>query len=277
MSPTWDAAPPPPRRPIGPLGWLLVVVRGVPLGVVVFGGLVVLLVLRLVEKPLFGLARPITPHITRWVCRLSFLILGIGFHVQGRPMAGRGALVANHSSWLDIFALNAADTVYFVSKAEVAGWPGIGWLARATGTLFIRRNRQEAAQHRDQFQERLENSHRLVFFPEGTSTDGIRVLPFKPTLFEAFLTPALKPILRIQPVSVIYSDPKNGPSRHYGWWGDMAFGAHLLKVLGTPRQGKVTLVYHPPVAVAEYSNRKVLARDLGDAVSSEFSIFNSNL
>ncbi len=60
-------------------------------------------------------------------------------------MAVPGALVANHSSWLDIFVLNAAEPVYFVSKAEVAGWPGIGWLARATGTLFIRRDPREAA------------------------------------------------------------------------------------------------------------------------------------
>ncbi|WP_108484096.1 lysophospholipid acyltransferase family protein [Oceaniglobus ichthyenteri] len=270
MSVTWQGPPPPQSPRIGPGGWLRVAVRGPVLAMVVFGGLVLLLLLRLVERPLCGLNRPVTPHITRWVCRGSFVIMGMTWRVTGRPMARRGAVVANHSSWLDIFALNAADTVYFVSKAEVAKWPGIGWLARATGTLFIRRNRHEAALHRDMFQQRLKAGHHLVFFPEGTSTDGSQVLPFKSTLFEAFLTDDLKRILHIQPVSILYTDPVGNGPRYYGWWGDMEFGAHLLKILATAPQGGVELIYHPPVAVADFSNRREIAQYLGDQVRSSF-------
>jgi lyso-ornithine lipid O-acyltransferase len=97
-------------------------------------------------------------------------------------MQHKGALVANHASWLDIFTLNACDRIYFVSKSEVAGWPGIGWLARATGTVFINRQGREAQMQKLLFEARLRAGHRLLFFPEGTSTDGQRVLDFKSTL-----------------------------------------------------------------------------------------------
>lgn len=262
MSATWNAAPPPPPFRISPLGWCLVAVRGLLLGTLVFGGLALLLTLRLIERPLCGLHRPVTPHITRAVCRGAFGLLGIGYRPEGRPMQGRGAMVANHASWLDIFALNAGGTVYFVAKSEVAGWPGIGWLARATGTLFIRRSRTEAANHRDLFHDRMVAGHRLVFFPEGTSTDGLRVLDFKSTLFDAFFKDDMKDAMQLQAVTILYTDPTGGPKGHYGWWGDMVFGRHLLKTLATPRQGSVRIIYHPPLRVAEFDNRKALAQAL---------------
>jgi hypothetical protein len=134
LTPTWHSEAPPPEARIGAAGWLRAVVRGVPLGLTVFGGLALLLLVRLVEAPLHGLHRPWTPWITQGVCRAAFSIMGIAHRVQGAQMRERGAVVANHASWLDIFALNAVKRVYFVSKAEVARWPGIGWLARATGT-----------------------------------------------------------------------------------------------------------------------------------------------
>ncbi len=257
---TWQDGSAPPEGRVGPAGWLLAVARGVPLVILVFGGLVLLVLLRLVERPLYGVARPWTPWITQGVCRAAFVILGMGYRTQGRQMNTAGCVVANHSSWLDIFALNARKRVYFVSKAEVAGWPGIGWLARATGTVFIRRDAREARAQTEVFRERLRAGHRLLFFPEGTSTDGQRVLPFKTTLFAAFFDPALKDSLMVQPVSVIYTAPPGEDARFYGWWGAMGFGPHLLKVLACRRPGAVTLVYHPPVAVADFPDRKALAR-----------------
>ncbi|MGI1661707.1 lysophospholipid acyltransferase family protein [Palleronia sp. KMU-117] len=267
---TWSEDPAPPTRPIGPGDWLRVGGRGLVLGAVTFGGLAVLLLLRLIERPLFGVARPWTPWITQGVCRLAFLILRMGYRVEGRQMNTAGCVVANHASWLDIFALNARKRVYFVSKAEVAGWPGIGWLARATGTVFINRTAREARTQTEIFRERLKAGHRLLFFPEGTSTDGRRVLPFKTTLFAAFFDPALNGSLKVQPVSVIYAAPEGEDARFYGWWGDMGFGPHLLKVLACRRQGAVTLVYHPPVAVADFADRKALARHCEATVRAGF-------
>ncbi|WP_458790476.1 lyso-ornithine lipid O-acyltransferase [Yoonia sp. MH D7] len=268
MTPAWNEGETPAQYAIGPMGVLRAILRGVPLVMLVFGSLILLLALRLIERPLFGLGRPFTPYITQFVCRAAFVLLGMGFSRSGAPMEGAGAVVANHSSWLDIFALNASKRIYFVSKSEVAKWPGIGWLARATGTVFIQRDRTQAAAQIAVFKARLAAGHKLLFFPEGTSTDGQQVLPFKPTLFAAFFDPALADRMRVQPVTLNYTAPEGADPRFYGWWGDMAFGPHLLATLAAPRQGSVNVIYHAPVALADFADRKALAKAMEDNVRS---------
>ncbi|WP_323004918.1 lysophospholipid acyltransferase family protein [Pseudorhodobacter sp.] len=244
---------------IGPIGWVLVAIRIIPFAMVTYGGLVVLLLTRAVEAPLCGAARPVTPFITQGVCKAAVWIMGLRVQRRGVPMQERGAVVANHASWLDIFTLNACDRVYFVSKAEVAQWPGIGWLARATGTVFIARDPAEAKAQQALFEQRLRAGHRLLFFPEGTSTDSLRVLPFKSTLFAAFFTHGMKQVMHIQPVSVRYIAPKGADARLYGWWAAMDFVPHLLQILAQPRQGNVEITFHAPVDVDGFNGRKDLA------------------
>lgn len=260
MSAAWDSADHPTPVSVGPLGWVLMLLRGVVLATVVLVGLVILLAIRLIERPLYGQGRPVTPHITQIVCIIAFWIMGLRRAVVGTPMRHRGAVVANHTSWLDIFSLNAAQRIYFVSKSEVASWPGIGWLAKATGTLFIERNPKHARKQTEVFQQRLLDNHRLLFFPEGTSTDGLQVLPFKTTLFQSFFAPELRDVIWVQPVTVLYTAPDGTDPRFYGWWGDMSFGGHLLRTLASLRQGQVTTIYHNPLAVADFENRKALAQ-----------------
>ena len=262
----WDDSLRPDLPPITAMGYLRVVLRAVPIGLVVFGGLAVLLLLRLIERPVFGARRRVTPWITQGVCRTVLWIMGFRVAVQGTPLRDRGAMVANHTSWLDIFVLNAQTNLYFVSKAEVAGWPGIGWLARATGTVFINRDRREAAQQTALFQQRLMQGHRLLFFPEGTSTDGLRVLPFKTTLFAAFLTDELRHALHLQAVSAVYHAPPGQEPRFYGWWGDMEFAPSLVQVMAQAPQGRVNLIYHDPLRVDDHPNRKTLAAHLEEQV-----------
>ncbi len=260
MSPTWYSADQPALPPITLIGWGRVGWRATALLGLILAGLALTLILRVVEGPRFGLRRPLTPWITQAVCKAALRIIGITYAVQGQPLAGPGAVVSNHASWLDIFALNAGQRVYFVAKSEVAGWPGIGALARVTGAVFIQRDRTQAKAQIATFRARLAAGQRLLFFPEGTSTDGLRVLPFKPTLFAAFLDTGLRPDLCIQPVSVRYSAPSGADPRFYGWWGDMAFGPHLLAVLAARRQGRVTVVYHDALQVSAFSDRKALAQ-----------------
>jgi 1-acyl-sn-glycerol-3-phosphate acyltransferase len=248
-----------------------VLLKGLPLFIVLFGGLAIHLILRLVERPVFGEARPFTPRVTVFVCRSALRLLRIRLQVTGQPIEGPGAVVSNHSSWLDIFVLNASKRIYFVSKAEVAGWPGIGWLARATGTVFIERNRSQAAAQAAVFCRRLALGHRLLFFPEGTSSDGRRVLPFKTTLFAAFFDRDLRDRLAVQPVSVTYHAPGGEDPRFYGWWGDMGFAAHLLRVLATSGSGRVSLVYHSPLPVVDYGDRKSLAAACEASVRAGFN------
>ena len=242
--------------------------RGGLVGSVTYGGLVLLLLVRIVERPLFRVHRPITPWITRGVCRFAFWGMRMPLRISGKPMQHHGAIVANHASWLDIFALNAMQNIYFVAKSEVAGWAGIGWLARATGTEFIARKSSHAAVQRRVFEERLNAGHRLVFFPEGTSSDGLRVLPFKSTLFAAFFEPELRPSLWVQPVSLVYHAPEDQESRFYGWWGDMDFAPHLLRVLGQAPQGRVEVIFHDPLKVDEFSDRKLLAQACENKIRS---------
>ncbi|XDB00051.1 lysophospholipid acyltransferase family protein [Sulfitobacter sp. LCG007] len=271
MSPTWQGPPPPDAGPMGPAGIIRLTARGLPIALLVSVGLALLLVLRLFERPLCGQRRPVTPHVTVFVCRNVLRILGLRIDYIGRPMRGRGALVANHSSWLDIFTLNAGGPLCFVSKSEVARWPLIGWLARATGTLFIERDPRRAVEQTRTMRERLLQGDKLMVFPEGTSTDGTLVLPFKTTLFEAFLAPQLREVIAVQPVSVTYRPPPGADPRFYGWYGGMTFGGHLAAVLSAPRHGSVEITYHAPVAVREASDRKRLARACEDAVRAGFA------
>lgn len=266
MTTTWDSDEPPHDVSVGVLGWVRVVGRGALIIATIAAGLTVLLPLRVIERRRHGLRRPWTPHITRIVCRMSLVWMGLRFERRGAPMRGQGAVVANHSSWLDIFALNASDQVFFVSKSEVAGWPGIGFLARATGTVFIDRDRRAARAQTQMFEDRLIAGHRLLFFPEGTSTDGLRVLPFKSTLFQAFFADDLRDRLSVQPVSVTYHAPKGADARTYGWWGDMAFGPHLIATLALARQGQIVVTYHAPIRVADMGDRKTLAAACETAV-----------
>lgn len=274
MSPWGADIPPPERRPLGPLGWVRLLGRGLLVGTTVYGGLVVLLILRMIERPIFGLHRPVTPWITVWVCRATLFWLGLRVTRHGTPMDRAGAFVANHVSWLDIFVLNAQAPLYFVAKAEVAGWPGIGWLARATGTAFIARKASEAAAQKALFEARLRAGHHLTFFPEGTSTDGRRVLPFKSTLFAAFFEEGLRDRLAVQPVALVYHAPEGADPRFYGWWGEMSFGASLLDVLAARRQGRVDLVFHEALPVASSGGRKVLANQSESRIRDSLTSFH---
>ena len=266
MTFTWSPEAEPPRFKITLAGWCRLALRGSALLVILLAGVLATVLLRLLESAFFGARRPWTQHITQGVCRAAFVVLGMRHEVIGTRMAERGAVVANHGSWLDIFSLNAAKRIYFVSKAEVSSWPGIGFLARLTGTVFITRDPRQARDQQAIFEERLLLGHKLLFFPEGTSTDGMRVLPFKSTLFQAFLTPDLRDVLHVQPATVIYHAPEGEDPRFYGWGGDMDFGSHLLKVLAVRRNGGVRVVFHPPAKVSDFSSRKELARHAEAAV-----------
>ena len=205
MSTTWYAPEPPaPPPPLDGAAKWRIARRAGPLALFLLLCLALLLLVRLVERLLCGLRRPVTPIFQRQVCRAFFRLSGIRLKVTGTPMRDRGAMVSNHVSWLDIFTLSAPRPVFFVSKSEVRSWPGIGFLARAAGTVFITRKRGDAKAQQDVFLNRLRAGQRLMFFPEGTSTDGKRVLPFKTTLFAAFFAPELRDFCHVQPVTLLY-------------------------------------------------------------------------
>jgi len=214
----------------------------------------------------------LAPRVLQLWARGVLALLGLRLRRRGAPMAHPGAIVANHSSWLDIVVLQSAAPVVFVAKSEVAGWPVIGRIVRAIGTVLIERRPTEAARQSAALHARLARGDQLAFFPEGTSTDGSRVLPFKSALFGVFFAPDLKDALRIQPVTIAYRAPPELPPAFYGWWGDMAFGAHLATVLALSRGGVVDVTFHPPLRAADYPDRKALADAAGTAVRSAWTV-----
>ncbi|MEO1456775.1 MAG: lysophospholipid acyltransferase family protein [Pseudomonadota bacterium] len=229
--------------------------------------------LTVVSVALFVLGRYARAGLGRWVtfhfwiaqqwARMGLALAGLRHDVTGTPVPG-GALVANHCSWLDILSLRAVTLMYFVSKAEVADWPGVGFVTRVTGTVFIERRRSQAKAQEGVLRSRIAADQLLIFFPEGTSTDGAQVLPFKSSLFSVFYDSAgaAAPLL-VQPVSIRYRPaPELGlPDAFYGWWADMPFYGHIFDVFARSRRGRARIVFHPPVRPADYPNRKALAED----------------
>lgn len=156
--------------------------------------------------------------------------LGIRCRIHGQPPA-RGLVVSNHLSYLDIAIFSATIPCFFVSKAEIGQWPFFGWTARTGATIFIdRSSRASAANVAAQMAERLRLSVPVLFFPEGTSTDGSHVLRFHSTLFE----PAVVAGTPITAASICYILEDGRQERDLCWYDDMHFITHLWKALAAP-------------------------------------------
>jgi lyso-ornithine lipid O-acyltransferase len=145
------------------------------------------------------------------------------------PVPSRGLLVSNHLSYLDILVISAVTPAVFVSKAEVKFWPLAGWLAQMGGTLFVdRQRRAQVGQVNDEIQTALERGAIVVLFPEGFSSNGETVLPFKTSLLEpAALSPQPLTIGCIQ-----YALDDGDVGKDVCYWGDHTFFPHLLNLLG---------------------------------------------
>lgn len=210
----------------------------------------------------------------RNLCRL----LQARVEVRGTPVEGTPCLIAsNHCSWLDIVVLSAVRPLSFISKQEVGSWPMFGQLARLQRTIFVDRDRRSAtAKFKTQIQERLKAGDTLVLFPEGTSTDGNRVLGFKSALMGAAdvtyvdVDTGAQAHVPVQPVTVAYTGLHGLPlGRHerpvFTWYGDMDLAPHLWEAL---KRGPLDVVieFHPPMTIDTAGNRKALAMQCEDAV-----------
>ena len=204
---------------------------------------------------------------SRFLCSL------FGLHVTmiGRPVQDRGVLmVANHTSYLDIVVLGGAARVSFVAKSEVNSWPFFGLMARLYETVFVERSRRsQAGVARDQLRVRLQAGDALVLFPEGTSNDGNRVLPFKSALMGAVEaevgTDAAGRVTHVpvQPISISYVGfhgmPMGRENRPlFAWYGDMELVPHLWEAV-TAGPIDVVVEFHPPMSIDDMGGRKPLA------------------
>lgn len=216
--------------------------------------------------PLFFAARALGGRLDRtvagWWCACGAWFSGLTVRRVGAPMKTGGALLVNHASWLDIMVVGSTAPVHFVSKAEVENWPLFGWIGKISNTVFIARRRAEAkAQERMLTARTKEQGQLLCLFAEGTSSDGLRVLPFKSSLFSMFFDAEGKPSgIAAQPVTVHYRPRPHLAPSFYGWWGKMPLVPHIKNVVRHPG-GVATVIFHDPIDLSRFSNRKALAAE----------------
>jgi 1-acyl-sn-glycerol-3-phosphate acyltransferase len=180
----------------------------------------------------YPLLRPVQrAAVRRHWCRSLLATLGVRLQVAGAAPAHPVLIAANHVSWLDIFAIGAAVPCTFVSKHEARSWPIVGWLAARNETLFLKRNSARAAHALNRHvAARLAERETVAVFPEGTTTDGSRVLRFNPALFQ----PAVDTACRVLPVAVQYYDHRARRTAAAAYVGDDPLWKSLRAVLDAP-------------------------------------------
>jgi lyso-ornithine lipid O-acyltransferase len=200
-------------------------------------------------------------------------IFGLEIRIHGEPVQqGATLYVGNHVSYLDIVVLGSVLNVPFVAKREVAGWPVIGLIGKLGQTMFIDRKAARSAGQRDEIAARLGAGERLILFPEGTSSSGDRVLPFKSALFAALEGDAAGRAVKVQPVTIAYTRFRGGMTIGlaarplYAWYGDMTLLPHIWQALGLPG-AEVEVRFHRPVTAADFASRKALAQHAGQEVT----------
>lgn len=201
--------------------------------------------------------------------RLVTKILGFKVHVVGEPAAGRPLLLAaNHISWTDIMVIGAVADVHFVAKTEMGGWPIIGKLSRLQRTIYVdRERRRQSGKQVSEIGQRLSEGDAMVFFAEGSTSDGNIVRPFKSTLFGAAqiaLRESGTDEVHVQPVALAYTRLHGLPMGrfmrpHTAWIGDRELVPHILQLLA---DGAVDVELHfgEPVVFGAGGDRKELSR-----------------
>ena len=218
----------------------------------------------LVQSVLIQLPGRAKERLARFYWRGIRRILGMKITVLGAVSRDRPVLfVVNHSSWLDIVALGSVLPACFVAKGDIADWPILKHVARLGRTVFVSRARAGVARERHAMLEKLRAGDNLILFPEGTTSDGCRVLPFQ-SAFLAMAEGESAPV--VQPVTLVYDRIEGLPVRRrdrpmLSWYGDMDMSTHFPGVasLGSLH---ATLVLDPPIPPAAYPDRKALSSAL---------------
>jgi 1-acyl-sn-glycerol-3-phosphate acyltransferase len=174
-----------------------------------------------------------------------------------------GALVVgNHVSWIDIYVINAWRPTPFVSKAEIRHWPVVGWLAQQLGTVFIQREkRSDARRIMHELAARLSAGELMCVFPEGTTSDGLALLPFHANMFQAAVSAGCP----VQPVCLMYEDARGRQSTAPAYIGDLSLVDSLNAIL---RDGPLTAHLYVGSPIMPVSDRRSLAALARESVAS---------
>lgn len=217
---------------------------------------------------LFWKMLPLSSPWPRRFLGLAARSAGARVRIEGRPLTQDVFFIANHVSWIDILAMGGATGTAFISHEGVASWPMIGWLARQNNTMFISRTDRHAVRHQiEALHAALKRHQPVTLFPEGTTSDGTGLLPFKPALLAGLMPPPRA--LKIQPVWIDYGEAVGD----IAWHGNESAGANAGRILS--RKGAIPLTLHflEPFDPHAFPDRKAIAEEARNRISMRQSAF----
>jgi len=219
----------------------------------------------------------IIPSIEKWLPvlfhKMLLWLLSLEVDIEGVTDQSKKSnlFISNHLSYLDIPILGSKFPMRFVAKSEVQSWPIFGFLAKKARSIFIRRNKTDSFNQKNKILDVLSSGDKVFIFPEGTTSDGNRVLEFKSSSFSSVENKNFT----IQPIVIVYSDLNGIPINRWlrptiAWYGDMHLKPHLYKFLRF-KSIKVKLIYLKPINTYNFRNRKDLSRYLEDKIRKVYS------
>ena len=224
--------------------------------------------------PLHGLWRLFrlkSPWPTAFL-KVAGRIAGAKVIVKGKPVKHNVLYIANHVSWLDILVLAGETGSAFVAMADMIDWPVLGWLAGLNNSVYVQRdNRLDVGAQRDAIQLALLKGQPITLFPEGTTANGLELLPFRSSLL-ATVAPPPHGII-VQPVAIDY-----GPiAPDIAWFEDSSVGENAMMVMSRPDRLAVTLHFLEPLDHSEFANRKAMAEhSRAEIAAALFPAYSAN-
>lgn len=206
-------------------------------------------------------------------------VLGVRVRVIGAaPPPGRSVLyVSNHSSWVDIPVLGGVLPGCFVSRGDLADWPVISTVARLGRTIFVSRQRNATARELEQMHAVLDRGDSIILFPEGTTSDGSRVMPFR-TSFFAVAFGEHPPL--VQPVSMTYDRLGGLPIGRltrtlFAWYGDQDIASHYWQLF-QHKGMRATVLLHQPIDPSQFQDRKALSNAVWRVIADGAAMLRQN-
>ena len=231
-------------------------------------------VLLITLSVLFG---KIIPSIEKWLPvlfhKMLLWLLSVEVEIVGKTDESKKSnlFISNHLSYLDIPILGSKIPMRFVAKSEVESWPIFGFIAKKGRSIFIKRNKTDSLNQKNKILDMLSSGEKVFIFPEGTTSDGNRVLEFKSSSFSSVENQNFK----IQPIVILYSDLNGIPINRWlrpmiAWYGNMDLAPHLSKLVGLSSI-KAKLIYLEPVNTENFENRKDLSKHLEGRIRKVYS------
>ena len=219
----------------------------------------------------------IIPSIGKWLPvlfhKMLLWLLSVEIEIVGEIDQSKKSnlFISNHLSYLDIPILGSKFPLRFVAKSEVENWPLFGFLAKQARSIFIRRTKTDSFNQKYKILDIISSNDKVFIFPEGTTSDGNRVLQFKSSSFSSVENQKFT----IQPIVIVYSDLNGIPINRWlrpmiAWYGDMDLKPHLSKLVGL-MSIKAKLIYLKPINTKNFENRKELSNYLEDKIRKVYS------